>query len=166
MALSAQINVALKARLTGSADLSTPEAAIDLSGQYLLAAGTGDNQIDVVHADAHSMAQSATKDYDLSGSLTNPIGDTAVFAKVKAIAIKAGAANPGNLKVGADAAAFAGFFDDASDELIVPPGQLQLLLATKSGLAVTATTADIVQVASESATGTYTFDIVFLGASA
>lgn len=165
MPVTAQIDIALKARVTKTADLSAPGANVNLSGQFVLGSGTGADLIDVIHADSHSMIESQTKDYDLAGALTNPLGDPAVFAKCKAIVIKAGAANPGDLKLGADAAAFAGFFDDVTDELIVPPGQMQVLLATKAGKAVTATTADIVQVASVATAGTYTFDIVFLGTS-
>ena len=166
MSLTAQIDVAVKARVSKTADLSAPSAVVEMLGQFNLANGSGNNQINVIHADSHSMAQSSTKDYDLAGALLNPLGDAAVFAKVKAIAIKAGASNPADLKLGADSAAFAGFFADVSDIVNVPPGEMTILLATKSGKAVAATSADTVQVASPSTTGTYTFDIIFLGTDA
>lgn len=166
MTLTAQINVALKARLTGAGDLGKPAVNIELNAQHLFGSGTGAGQIDRIFADRRTIAESVTEDLDLAGSLLDPLGAACVFAKVKAIAIKAAATNPGDLKFGGDANAFVGFFDDASDELIIPPGATKLFTAPGAGKAVTASTGDIVQIASAATAGSYQYEIVILGTSA
>ncbi len=164
MSLTVQFNAAVKAVLTGSGDLGTPNAEIALSGQILLANGSGVDQAQKIFADARSLAASATENLDLAGALTDPLGATLTFATVKGIFIKAGAANPGNLTFGAHAtAAFVGPFADATDALTVRPGELLPLFAPGTGYTVTATTADMLKVAAAATAGTYTYEIVIVG---
>lgn len=167
MTLTAQIDVAVKARLIGAGDLGKPQADINLAGQLVFASGTGAGQVDRIFADNRSLAASAVEDLDLAGVLADPLGTTLTFAKIKAIFIKAAAANPSKLIVGGDANGLAGLFGNVNDVVNVPAGGLELLCAFPgTGITVTAATGDILQVAADSTAGTYSYDIIILGTSA
>lgn len=165
MTLSAQLNVNFTARLTGAGDLGTPTANINLSGQLVFANGTGVDQADKLFADTRSLAASATEDLDLAGSLLDPLGAAFTPAKVKGIFIKAHDDNPGNLTIGGDANSVP-FLAAANDAIPLPPGGLLPLFWPGTGVAVTASTGDIVQVAAAATAGTYGYDIIVLATSA
>lgn len=133
-----------------------------------IANGTSAGQCDLVYAlDDQSIAASGTLDIDLSGSLTDPLGASVVFAKVDAIILVASASNTNNVVIGAAASnQFVGPFGAATHTIAVRPGGEITLWASGAGWSVTAGTADILRLANSGAGSAVVFDLVILGRSA
>lgn len=167
MGLTTKLKAAIEYRLTASPDLGNAEAKYAGAAAVDLASGTGDNQADRVFSDTRTLAASATEDLDLAGTLTNPLGAAVVFAKIKAILIKAAAGNTNNVVVGGAAATqFVGPFGAVTHTISVPPGGQFMISAPKAGWAVGAGTADLLKLANSGAGTGVSFDIVVIGTSA
>lgn len=148
-----------------STSVGTGSATAGLTHRVLyekvLANGTSDGQIDRVHSEALSVTTTPT-DYDLSGSLSSDIGaGTTSFVEVTGILITNDSAS-GDLQVGGDAASIP-LFGAAADYILVKPGGIFVWYAP-AGLAVTNSTADVLQIAAS--TGTVTGKLILLGRSA
>lgn len=136
---------------------------LKVGGEY--ASGAGSYQQDTVFSDRRSVASGTPDDLDLYGGLTNAFGTAINHVEVAGLMIVNRSTTAGQiLEVGGDAApSFAGLFGDASDKIKVQPGGCLFWFSPLdgSGLTVTNTTADILQIAS--ASGTISYDIVVWG---
>lgn len=161
---SVKINV--QGTLTSDIDIGTRSHAISYSKSYALTNGSGANQANMIWVDTRTLAASTAEDLDLVGVLTNAFGTVLSFSKIKGIIISAASANTNNVLVGGDgSAAFVNWVSDATDVLIVRPGGTLCLMAPDSaGYAVTATTADLLQIANSSSGTSVTYDIILIGA--
>lgn len=167
MAQTSRIAVRVESTLTSALDLVTAASDLDLNTRVDLADGSGAGQANMQWSDRRTLAASATEDLDLAGSLTGPVGGTLTFARVKAVLIKAAAANTNNVNVTRPAANGAPIFLAAGDGLPVKPGGLFLWVAPDAtGVAVTAATGDLLTLTNSSAGTAVTYDIVVIGASA
>ena len=166
MGLSTTIDAAIKYRVSAAPNLGDAVSNYDGFPILTLDNGTGSNQADVVFSETRTLAASATFDLDLNGSLVNPLKDAAVFLKVKAIAIKARAANTNNVVLGAAAAnGFVGPFGASTHTVSIPPGGEMVLVAPVSGWTVTPATGDLLRTANSGAGTAVTYDIVIIGTS-
>lgn len=162
---SGNLKVALAGTFTGDNDLSTVAQAINYSKSFNLTNGTGADQANMIWMDQRTLTASSTEDLDLYGGLTNSFGTTINFTSIKGILIYAAAANTNDVVVGGDgSAAFVNWVSDATDKIVVKPGGLFALInSNANGYAVTATTADILQIANSSSGTSVTYDIILLG---
>lgn len=166
MGLQASLAASISYALTGAPDLGTAKAEFAGHAHDEIASGTGNNQADRVFSDRRTLASAANEDLDLSGSLADPIGGSAVFVKIKAILIKSLQANTTNLTVKpASSNGFTGPFGAATHTLTIPPGGTVALFAPVAGWAVTAGTADLFNVANASGASA-SYEIVVVGTSA
>lgn len=125
--------------------------------------GTGDQQANMAFMNSATISGSGSADLDLAGGLTDAFGDTITFTKIKMILITADEDNGDTLSIGGDAsAAFDAIVADGSDELICrPDGAILLLAPNADGYAVTATTADILEITnSDSENAVYNIIII------
>lgn len=161
---TATLTVSLSALLTNALDLVTPAANLAYAKNKSFTNGTGADKIQAIFSDTRSLTTGANEDLDLAGSLTSALGATITFTKVKALLISSAAANTTNLSVGPAASnGWAAAFGDASDKIVVRPGGMLLLTAPDAnGLAVTAGTGDLLNIAN-SAGATASYDIIILG---
>lgn len=167
MGLKSTVRASASYRLTGAPDLGNAVAQFDGLADVELSNGTGSGQADVVFSDTVTIAASGTLELDLRGSMVNPIGGAAVFAKVKAIVVKARAGNTNNVVVGgAVSNPFVGPFGAVEDTIAVPPGGALVLLAPAAGWAVGAGASDILKFANSSSGTGVTFDLLIIGTSA
>lgn len=145
----------------GALDFSTVQDALIRDFTQLLSNGTGANQASNHWHDQRTT--SGNDDLDLAGSLVNGLGQTLTFTKIKALIIKAAAANGNDVVVGNAAAnGFITPFGAAAHTVKVKPGGILILIAPDvNGYAVTAATADTLRVASGG--GSVTYDIVLVG---
>lgn len=130
--------------------------------------GTAINQSDVIFCQQRTIADNVTPDsLDLSGSLLDPSGSAAVFAKVTAIAVKSLTTTAAEiLSMGGGSNAFSSWLDTAAAKLIIgPDGFLLLSNPSLAGYAVTAGTGDILRMATASGTNVK-YIIGILGRSA
>jgi hypothetical protein len=133
--------------------------SINPSPSITFADGSGANAANKIYQNTVSLSAGAAS-LDLSGSLTDAYGSTAVFARIKGIYIKNNGAN--SMVFGAGSTPWATLLN-ATGTLTIPAGGF-VLIATPdaTGWTVTAATGDLLNV---TGTGTQTFDIAILGAT-
>jgi hypothetical protein len=127
----------------------------------LFADGTGANQLDFVWSDRRTLA-ATSEEIDLVGGLVDSFGVAFSVAKLKFLAIINRSTTVGhNLEVGGASAAVP-IFSAANDEIIVPPGGKLIYVAPSlAGIAVTATSADLLKV--DAGANTISYDIILGG---
>lgn len=149
--------------LANTLGLAAGQAVLESGFNAAVASGTGANQADRVFTDS-AKSISASFDYDLSGTLLDAFGAAFVLARVKAIMLIAAVANTGNIIIGNDAASVPLGFGAITHTYAVRPGGVFFVYAPDAtAWPVTATTADIFQVAPSA--GTQVFDLAILGSS-
>lgn len=165
MSVTGRLLADLAVNLTSSLDLASNSSPLHYVKQLDLANGSGANQINKVFHDQRTLSASGTEDLDLAGVLTDPLGATLTFTKIRLILIYAAAANTNLVVVGgAGSNGFITWVGDATDKVKIRPGGLLLLTAPDAtGYAVTATTGDLLTVANSSSGTGVTYDIVLLG---
>lgn len=161
MSLSTTVTLSLKATLKSVLDLVSADAPLSYAFSKALATGTGSGLADAIFSDHRAVSEGA--DLDLKGALKDATGAAFTPAKLKMALIFAKTTNVANLKIGGDAASVP-LFGDPTDVLLLPPGGLFFWLAPVAGVAVTATTGDILQI--DSTTVTDEYDVVLIGTSA
>lgn len=168
MSLVTHIFAQIRATLTGAPDIGSLTYEADGAIEHAaMQSGTTTGRADLIWPDSRTIAASGNEDIDLAGSLVDPLGNACVFAKVKAILIKADAGNTNDVVFGpASSNGFLGPFADASDRLSIPPGGVVLLAAPSAGWAVTAGTADLLNVTNSAGGTGVTYEITIVGTSA
>jgi hypothetical protein len=167
MALTTTILTKINARQTGSNDLGTPVFPVDYSTTTSMGSGTASGLADLIFTDTRTIAASGTEDLDLTGSLTDALGATLTFVKVKAIMIKAASGNTNSVTVKpATTNGFLGPFNAAADKISIPPAGMMMVQAPSAGWAVTAGTGDLITIANSSSGTGVTYDIIIVGTSA
>ncbi len=167
MTLQSQILAKVTARQTLARDLTTVAAPVGIEASVSLANGVLANQADLIFSDTRTIAPSGTDSLDLAGVLVDALGTTLTFARIKAVYVKAAAANANDVVVSRPATNGVPLFAAASDAINVNPGGL-FLWASPSATAVpvTAGTGDLLSIANSGAGTSVTYDIVIIGASA
>ncbi|MDT0306125.1 hypothetical protein RM780_04000 [Streptomyces sp. DSM 44917] len=170
MALTSALSVSASATLSSALDLTTAEAPLALRRAVALTSGTGAGQADLVFSDRRTLAASASEDLDLAGVLTDALGATVSFARIKGLIISAAAANTNNVIVGgASSNGFVSWVGGATHTVTVRPGATLALIAGQAdatGYAVTAGTGDLLHIANSAGSTSVTYDVVLIGASA
>lgn len=164
--LTGFIKAAIGLNYKSDADLGTGTAKLPFADEIAIGSGTGANQSDLAFWDARPLTSEQAEDLDLSGGLTDAFGATLTFVEVTGIYIKAHATNQGNIVIGGDAsAAFVGPFGAANNVIKLAAGQSFLITNLGAGWPVTATTADLLQIANDHASAAG-YDIAIIGRSA
>lgn len=167
MALSLSIKAGIRGNYTNILDLGTAELPIDVQVVIALANGTGANQADRVFTDTRTLAASATENLDLAGSLVDAFGATITMARVKAVLIKAAAANTNDVQLTRPATNGVPLFLAASDGLPIRPGGAVLWIAPDAtAVPVTAGTGDLLTLTNSAGGTPVTYDVVIVGTSA
>lgn len=127
---------------------------------------------DEIWHDKRTLAASGSDTLDLAGSLTNAFGETITFAKVRAILIHntsddQDTPTDAQIQVGGATNEFQGPFGAAGDLLNVEAGGFFMVTnPTSAGWAVTAGTADELQIANQDGTDQAEYVIVIVGEAA
>lgn len=159
------LQVRFLADLQNILDLVTAKVPLDKKYTLTWTTGTGLNQANAIFSDQRTIAASSNDDLDLAGGLTDGLGATLTFTRIKAILIFAAVANVNNVVMGNAAAnGFVGPFGAATHTLSVRPGGLEVLMAPDAtGYAVTAGTGDILRIANSAGGSSVVYDIVLIG---
>lgn len=168
MSLTSKITAAIDAQLVGATDHGAPASHVTESYSCDLASGAAAGKADLEFSDQRTVAASSNDDLDLAGGgLTDDLGAAVNFAKVKAIMIKAAAANVNDVVVGAAGTnPFLGPLADATDKIKIAPGGVLLIAAPVGGWAVGAGASDVLRIANGGAGTSVTYDLTLLGTSA
>lgn len=166
MALTSTLNFSISGTQTSALDLGTASLPFSLASNFSLTSGTGANQADRVFSDTRTLGASATEDLDLAGVLTDAFGAVITFAKIKAIVIKAAAANTNNVNLSRPAGATGvPLFLAISDGLIIPPGYTFAWFGPGTGITVTAASGDLFTLTNSAGGTGVTYDVVIIGTS-
>lgn len=163
--LNARVLVSVTGELANSLDVGSVSYPFSFGVNQLFADGTGADQAKEVWTDTRTLTASATENLDLAGVLVDVFGTVLIFTKIKALIVKADAGNTNDVLVGGHAsAAFVSMFSDATDVVRVKPGGMFAITAPDAtGLAVTATTGDLLKVTNSAGTTAVTYTIVIIG---
>lgn len=167
MAITGNLEIRNKLIHTESLDLTTPREWFE-NAVFTITSGTESSQMDQIWHDQRTLAASTAEDLDLAGSLVDAFGTTLTFVDIRFIMVKASSANTNDVRVGGTGAnAFFSFLGSNTDYIKVKPGgALFLYTPTDPGYAVTAGTADLLQIENDSSGSTVTYDIYIGGVSA
>ena len=165
--LSANLRWSLTGTYANALDLGiTGAASPQINRSWDIANGVGANQANVLWSDQRTLTASSTEDLDFAGGgLTDVFGAAIAPAKVRAILIYAATTNTNNVVVGGDANSIPFLSTAATTVSIQPGGSLILTAPASAGIAVTAGTGDIFQVANSGGGTSVVYDIVVLGTS-
>lgn len=168
MALSGSIKLTVAIGLSGSTDLGSQADAQAISQTITLTDGSGANQASQVWGDTRSLAASTSEELDLNGSLTNGLGATVSFTRIVAIIIKSASTNGDTITVGgASSNAWEPWAGATGDEIKIRPGGFLALAAPDAtGLAVTASTADLLKILNDDSGAAASYDILLIGSEA
>lgn len=166
MPLTTSIKLVLNAILSKSGvDLTTPDDTLSFIKSLTLADGTGTNQADKLWHDQRTLTTGANENLDLAAVLADVFGVTFTLAKIKAIVIKSADANTTELQFKSDATNGVPLFSALGDGIRIPPGGLFVWTGPQAGIAVTAATGDLLNVAN-AAGASAIYDIIIVGTSA
>lgn len=161
--VAATIDLRITAKQTGSADLGTPQMQAVLEKVLEFVPGTAAvGQTNILFSDRRQLAASANEDLDLAGVLADALGATIASAELVAIAVVAAEGNTNNVNVIRPASNGVPLFLAAGDGVAVKPGNV-FLLTDKNGIAVTAGTGDLINIANSGAGSVVNYDIIILG---
>ena len=152
MALKTTIAAGIQAEKTGVSDIGDARHTVPMDGDFVLQNGVAVGQADQEFTDQRPLGAGANEDLDLAGGVTNALGETVTFARVKAIWIEADLANDGNIVVGAAALnAFVGPFGAATHTIALDAGERVCITNKGVGWTVTPGTGDLLRVANSGA---------------
>lgn len=167
MTLVSDLTVKAVCTLSRTLDLGTVSAPLSLLERIRLASGTGADQADLLFHDTRTLAASATEDLDLAGSLTDALGTSLTFARIKGLIVAAAAGNTNNVNVTRPASNGVPLFLAASDGIPVRPGGVFAWFAPDAtAVAVTGGTGDLLTFTNSAGSTSVTYDVVIIGASA
>lgn len=169
MSLTSRVTVELTGLLTTTLDFTTPSSPVDIRQQVDLATGTGAGQADKIWTDQRTLTASSTEDLDLVGVLTDAFGGTISLARVKAILVRAAAANTNNVIVGGASATQWAALLGTTGTVTLRPGALFVAAAGSAdatGYVTAAGVTDLLKIANSSSGSSVTYDIAVIGCSA
>lgn len=165
--LSSTLTIRAVATLSNALDLATASVPLDKTYRFQMSSGIGANQADKIFHDTRTLAASGTEDLDLAGVLTDPLGVTLTFAKVKALIFTAAAGNSNNVQVTRSAANGVPWLLAAGDGIALRPGATFAWISPDAtGVAVTAGTGDLITVTNSAGSTSVTYDVIVIGTSA
>lgn len=143
-------------------------AALAVSQSYGMTTGTGAGQADKVYAATRTITASSNDDLDLNGVLVDALGALVPLLRVKALIVRAAAANVNNLIMGGGASnPVSTILAGTTPSITIRPGGSLVLVAPDAvAYAVTPATADILRFTNGGAGSSVTYDVIIIGASA
>ena len=155
----------INANLSSALDLVTAKADMSKKYAFTLASGSGANQADDIFSDTRTLSASGTEDHDLAGGLTNAFGETLTFSTIKAMIFKAASGNTNDVQVSVKATnGFSTWALAASDGITLRPGGMFCIVnPDATGMAVTASTGDLLTVTNSAGSTSVTYDMIIIG---
>lgn len=166
MTLNTVVDFNWAAQLANALDIGSAKYEPSVSTRITMPTGTTTGKADLIFTDTRTVAASGTDALDLAGSLTGPIGGTLTFVKVKAVFVKAAAANTNAVRLNRPASNGVPLFLAASDGIDILPGGIFAWVAPGAGVTVTAGTGDLLNLDNSSSGTSVTYDVVIIGTSA
>ncbi|MEO1223799.1 MAG: hypothetical protein AAFX92_06200 [Pseudomonadota bacterium] len=157
------ISLSVSAVLKSIFDLGQGSVPVGFSQDVIFTEGNGANQAGNVFSDQRTTDDTG-ENLDLAGGLNNAFGEAITFTAIKALIVRAAAANTLDVVVGGAATnQFVNWVGAGAHAVHVRPGGVLVLVAPDAdGYAVTASTGDLLKIAAAVA-GNVTYDIILIG---
>lgn len=166
---TAQVQLTVAANLAGTLNTGTATAGLPLTVSTALGAAlaSGAGLADVGWWDLRTLAASSNENIDFAGTLHDPFGNTINFARIKVLVIAAAAGNTNNVVIGGGTTTFALFGGLTHTTAVRPGGCVMWMTSTAdaTGYAVTAGSADLLQIANSGSGTSVQYTIAALGVS-
>lgn len=170
MALYTDFDLRISTQYSKAADLSgNLSNVLDWRQKFSLTTGVAAGAADKLFYDSRVLTASSTEDLDLVGTLLDGFGDLFSPVRIKALGIKALAANSNNVIVGAASATQWAALLGTTGTMTFRPGASMLFVAgaaDATGYVCAAGATDLLKVANSGAGTSVTYEIVLIGASA
>jgi hypothetical protein len=168
---TAQISLNVVANQASAPTVGAASATLSPAGAYstalaaTLAAGAG--LADRGWWSTRTLTASSNETIDFAGVLVDPFGATVSFARLKALVIAADAGNTNNVLIGGGATTLALFGATTHTTTVRPGGVVMWMTGTAdaTGYVVTASSADLLQIANSAGTTSVVYTIIALGVS-
>jgi hypothetical protein len=165
-ALTGTINFKVNLTQDASVSFGLSRFVLDKAFDNTFTTGSGANQIDRLYAKQRTITASANEDLDLAGALTDNFGQTLTLARIKGYCFKAASTNTNSVNVTRPATNGVPIFLAAGDGFSLTPGESTCrVIPSATGVAVTAGTGDLINVANSGAGTSVTYDVVIIGSS-
>jgi len=163
--LTSRVEIKVTGTLTNVLDLTTASSPMAVARLQDFANGVGASQANVIWSDRRTLAAATTEDLDFAGGgLVDAFGSAIAPAKLRAVFISSAAANVQDITLFGDVNSIP-LLGTAATTVTLQPGGVYLFTApATAGVAVTAATGDIIQVANGAGVSV-TYDIVVVGTS-
>lgn len=169
-ATAGSINLQLKVNETATTDLAIARWDFASNVSRMFANGSSTNQANKVFHDTATLAGSGATSYDLDGTLTGALG-TVTFSRIYAIVVwretaYAASTQDENLTIGGDfylSKILTGWVDDAVVDKVTPNGMWMRIAPDATGIAVTATTGDVLTITNASSADSVTYNVLVVG---
>lgn len=162
--LTAQIAIKVAADFVNALDIGSVTYPVNFNSTKNLENGTGADQANQIFSDTRTLTGSATENLDLAGSLVDAFGATITFTKIKAIIVTAASANTNAVQVQREATNGVPLFMAASDGIAITPGGFfAASFPNATGIAVTASTGDLLTITNSAGSTSVTYTIVIIG---
>lgn len=155
---------------TTTQDFGTAEYKTAPKWDISYTTGTGLNQANKIFIDKITLAGSGSTNYDLDGTLTGPLGSVSftriVSVKVRRTTTPAASTQDENLTIGGDFVLtkyLIGWVDDALTIPLHPGGVWSFDAPNSTGVAITATTGDVLTITNASSADSCEYEIVIVG---
>ena len=169
MTLVSRLNIRGFFDISSVLDLGTDAFAGRAAWDLEWADGAGAAAANLVFADRRQIAASGTDSLDLNGGgLLDPQRNTLVFARIKALWVRALSTNnaANNVVVTRPASNGVPLFTAAGDSVALAPGEIFTWSSpTATGRVVTAGTGDLIDFVNSAGTNTVDYEVVILGAA-
>jgi len=176
MALTGKLSVGIDLLKTTSPDIGSASYQLAQTWLKQITDGTGINQANKLIVDSVTLAGSAAQSYDLdAGTITDPSGVAsgvvAALSRVYALLIRrtdapAASTQDENVTLGGDfivSKYLLGWVDDAITIPIHPGGIFMWVAPNATGVAVTASTGDVITLTNASSADSCTLQVVIIG---
>jgi hypothetical protein len=164
MSLTVQILQKISGVQQSALDVSTASLPINYNKTNNLSNGTGADQANQIFTDERTISASGNEDLDLAGSLSDAFGNTITFSKLKAITVVASSDNTNNVQVTRPASNGVPLFMTAGDGISLTPGaSFTAVFPDANGVAVTASTGDLLNIANSAGGSGVTYTIILIG---
>ena len=162
--LATRVALNLSANLSGTAGLVSATAPLSIARTIDLANGVAASQADQVYTTTQSIAGAGNLTLDVKGALVDAFGAAFTPAKLKVVYIYSSPTNTTTLTLFGDAAHVPILNTVATTTTLLPGGLFLMVEPPLAGIAVTATTADLVKI-TNAAGAAATVDVVLIGTS-
>jgi hypothetical protein len=161
--VAATISVGIHAKQTGTADLGTPNILVDILKTMEFTPGTAAvGQANILFSDTRTLTASSNESLDIAGVLADALGATIAAAEIVAIYVAAAPGNTNDVQITRPASNGVPLFLAAGDGFAIGHGDF-FLRTYRNGVAVTAATGDLVNIANGGAGTSVTYDVVIIG---